>query len=379
MAVFNAAKREIDIKIVYYGPALCGKTTNVQCIHKMLAPHQRGDLMSLATKDDRTLFFDFLPIELGDVRGFKTRFHVYTVPGQVYYALTRRAVLTGVDGIVFVADSQKNKLQENIESLNDLNENLKYYKKDLSTVPFIIQYNKRDLDSILPIAELNKTLNTMNIPFYATSALQGTGVVETLTAICKLVLKQMDKASEKKRRPQPAPALKTFESPLPEPPLAVQEARDEEPIIKIFSDGAPPVAPVQQEPIAAPPDEAIGIGIGIGIGSSEGFEASPLEPLRLEETPAAPNTEPEFSIDTSYLPSSLTQPSLTFDEPKLSSDIPSLGLRTEVEDGISNVSCGQPQKVSDTAIKIPITFTIDQLQKECSVTITITFDNCKLT
>ena len=107
MAVFNAAKKEIDIKIVYYGPALCGKTTNVQCVHRMLSPDQRGDIMSLATKDDRTLFFDFLPIELGNIRGFKTRFHIYTVPGQVYYALTRRAVLTGVDGVVFVADSQR--------------------------------------------------------------------------------------------------------------------------------------------------------------------------------------------------------------------------------------------------------------------------------
>ena len=203
MAVFNAAKREIDLKIVYYGPAMCGKTTNVQCIHKMLAPQQRGELMSLATKDDRTLFFDFLPIELGDVRGFKTRFHIYTVPGQVYYGLTRRAVLTGADGVVFVVDSQTNKLQENIESLKDLAENLKFYKKDLATFPFVFQYNKRDLAHVAPVVELDSMLNQLNVPAYESSAVTGMGVVETLTAICKLVLKQMDSGTAKKKPLQP--------------------------------------------------------------------------------------------------------------------------------------------------------------------------------
>src|SRR5210317_886119 len=164
MAVFNAAKREIDIKIVYYGPALCGKTTNVQTVHKKISPQQRGDIMSLATKDDRTLFFDFMPIELGNVKGFKTRFHLYTVPGQVYYALTRRAVLTSVDGVIFVADSQLSKLDENIESLNDLDENLKFHKKSLETVPFVIQYNKRDMDDIMSVSDLEAAINKYNIP-----------------------------------------------------------------------------------------------------------------------------------------------------------------------------------------------------------------------
>ena len=207
MAVFNAAKREIDLKIVYYGPAMCGKTTNVQCIHKMLAPQQRGDLMSLATKDDRTLFFDFLPIELGDVRGFKTRFHIYTVPGQVYYGLTRRAVLTGADGVVFVADSQTNKLQDNLESLKDLAENLKFYKKDITSFPFVLQYNKRDLPHVTPVEELNAMLNSYNVPAYESSALTGMGVVETLTGICKMVLKQMDSGTAKKKPAQPSATI----------------------------------------------------------------------------------------------------------------------------------------------------------------------------
>ena len=199
MAVFNAAKREIDIKIVYYGPALCGKTTNVQSVHKKMSPQQRGDIMSLATKDDRTLFFDFMPIELGNVKGFKTRFHLYTVPGQIYYALTRRAVLTNVDGVVFVADSQESKIDENIESLNDLDENLKFHTKSLETVPFVIQYNKRDMgSSIMSVSDIEAVLNKDNVPAYGASALNGDGVMETLTACCKLVLKSLNKPDSAK-------------------------------------------------------------------------------------------------------------------------------------------------------------------------------------
>ena len=198
MAVFNEAKREIDLKIVYYGPAMCGKTTNVQCIHKIMSPEQRGELVSLSTKDDLTLFFDFLSIDLGSLRGFKTRFHIYTVPGQVRYSLTRRAVLTGVDGVVFVVDSQAGKLQENIESLKDLGENLRYYRKDLAVFPIVLQYNKRDLPNIMPVDELNDKLNTLHAPAFESCALTGIGVSETLTAMCKIVLKHMESGTAKK-------------------------------------------------------------------------------------------------------------------------------------------------------------------------------------
>ncbi|MBW1855068.1 MAG: gliding-motility protein MglA [Deltaproteobacteria bacterium] len=191
MVVYNPAKREIDIKIVYYGPALCGKTTNVQSVHKIMNPQQRGELVSLATKDDRTLFFDFLPIELDSIKGFKTHFHIYTVPGQVMYNLTRRAVLTGADGVVFVADSQVDKMDENIESLNDLKDNLGYYKKDLESFPFVIQYNKRDLDNVVSVKELEEKLNATMVPSFAASAVNGEGVMETLTMCCRLVLKKI--------------------------------------------------------------------------------------------------------------------------------------------------------------------------------------------
>ncbi len=242
MAVFNAAKREIDLKIVYYGPAMCGKTTNVQCIHKMLAPQQRGDLMSLATKDDRTLFFDFLPIELGDVRGFKTRFHIYTVPGQVYYGLTRRAVLTGADGVVFVADSQANKLQDNLESLKDLADNLKFYKKDITSFPFVLQYNKRDLPHVASVEELNAMLNSYNVPAYESSALTGMGVVETLTGICKMVLKQMDSGTAKKKTAQPSalisPSAKDA-APTTRPAVTPAMTEADDAGLKIFSEAPP--------------------------------------------------------------------------------------------------------------------------------------------
>jgi hypothetical protein len=214
MPVLNSKKREIDIKIVYYGPALCGKTTNLQTVFKKLAPHQRGEMVSLATKDDRTLFFDFLPIELGNVKGYKTRFHIYTVPGQVYYGLTRRAVLTNFDGVIFIADSQLGKMEENIESFNDLEENLRFYKKDIYSIPFVLQYNKRDLPNLIPVEELNDTLNKLQSPYFEACAINGPGVMETLTACCKQVLRQLDESSAK----QDAPVIKLYTE--PEPPRA---------------------------------------------------------------------------------------------------------------------------------------------------------------
>ncbi len=196
MAIFNYKKREISAKIVYYGPALCGKTTNVQYIHQKLNPRQRGELVSLATDADRTLFFDFLPIELENVGGFKTRFQIYTVPGQVYYNSTRKAVLTGVDGVIFVADSQISMRDENIESFNNLIENLKYYNRDISQIPMVLQYNKRDLSDVMSIEELDQLFSAYQIAHrYPASAVSGQGVLETLTTCCKLVLQDLKRKS----------------------------------------------------------------------------------------------------------------------------------------------------------------------------------------
>ncbi len=214
MAIFNYKKREISAKIVYYGPAFGGKTTNVQHIHQKLNPRQRGELVSLATDTDRTLFFDFLPIELDNVGGFKTRFQIYTVPGQVYYNSTRKAVLTGVDGVIFVADSQISMEQENLESLNNLIENLKYYNRDVNQIPLILQYNKRDLDNIMTMEKLDKLLNHNQAPCFAASAATGSGVLQPLTACCKQALQdlkrkslQTEKVVANKPKPDPSPAI----------------------------------------------------------------------------------------------------------------------------------------------------------------------------
>jgi signal recognition particle receptor subunit beta len=213
MVVFNPSKREIGAKIVYYGPAACGKTTNLQFIHTRLNPKQRGDLISLATKDDRTLFFDFLPLDLGTVKGFNVRFHLYTVPGQVYYVSTRRAVLTGVDGIVFVADSQEEKFAENIESLEDLEKNLLYYGKKIDDIPVVLQYNKRDLKKISSIQTLNSKLNPRNLPVFESISVNGKGVMETLTGISKTILASLEDSSTKPKK-QPPPVDNKSQTPL---------------------------------------------------------------------------------------------------------------------------------------------------------------------
>jgi mutual gliding-motility protein MglA len=446
MAVFNAAKREIDIKIVYYGPALCGKTSNVQCVHKMLSPTQRGDIMSLATKDDRTLFFDFLPIELGDVKGFKTRFHVYTVPGQVYYALTRRAVLTGVDGVVFVADSQASKMEENIESLHDLNENLNYYKKDLSSIPFVMQYNKRDLDTVLPVAELDQKLNPDKVPFFAASAVDGTGVIETLTACCKLVLKQMDSVGgSKKRRRQrmddadstatsappisipdipSAPAQPSYPA-EPHPPSRADAAlsnipslsfdEDDGPVIKIIANDEPvrPTRPFTPQPEAESSsfDRAMQSHKDGQRGSSSFDDLPGLHP----SSPAMPSGARPGSVESddedvpsldmfdsvaSSLSSGSDSKKNDFTLPSFDDEPPAAPAQKPIVESIFDQSrqptpsaepapvapaqpsgsfevteCGTPEKISRKAVQLPVTLRHSGNAHECSIIVTISFDD----
>jgi signal recognition particle receptor subunit beta len=188
MAIFNYSSREISCKIVYYGPGLCGKTTNLQYIYNKTSPGAKGKMISLATETERTLFFDFLPLSLGEIRGFKTRFHLYTVPGQVFYGAIRKLVLKGVDGIVFVADSQMMRTEANLESMDNLKENLVDQGYSLERVPYVIQYNKRDLPAVAPVDELRAALNPANVPDYEAVATTGLGVFETLKAVAKLVL-----------------------------------------------------------------------------------------------------------------------------------------------------------------------------------------------
>ena len=193
MALFNYATRELSAKIVYYGPGLSGKTTNIEMVHRFLRPDQKGRLISLPTETDRTLFFDFLPVDLGQIKGFKVRFHLYTVPGQVFYNATRRLVLQGVDGVVFVADSQAAMEQSNIESLKNLADNLASYGKRLEDLPFVLQYNKRDLKQISSVSEMDEKLNPLSVPVYEGIAKDGIGVSETLVAISRKVFSHLRK------------------------------------------------------------------------------------------------------------------------------------------------------------------------------------------
>ncbi len=193
MTYINHLAKEMNCKIVYYGPGLCGKTANLQWIFGKTKPDAKGKMISLATDTDRTLFFDFLPIDLGMIRGFKVRFHLYTVPGQVFYDASRKLVLKGADGVVFVADSQPNRIEANVESVENLETNLATMGVDLSQVPYVIQYNKRDLDGIMSIEELREQLNPRGVPEFEASAMTGEGVFETLKGLSRLVLSNLSK------------------------------------------------------------------------------------------------------------------------------------------------------------------------------------------
>ena len=191
MSFINFATKEINCKIVYYGPGLSGKTVNIKWIYELVRPENRGELVTLATETERTLFFDFVPIEVSNVKGFKVRFHLYTTPGQIIYQASRKLILKGVDGIVFVADSQEERHDANLDTLDDMIENLKDYKIDIEKIPLVFQYNKRDLPNILPVDILRRDLNRWNRPDFEAIAIRGVGVLETFKEITKQVLRKL--------------------------------------------------------------------------------------------------------------------------------------------------------------------------------------------
>jgi hypothetical protein len=194
MSFINYMAREINCKVVYYGPGLCGKTTNLQFIYERTNPDAKGKMISLATETERTLFFDFLPLSLGEIRGFKTRFHLYTVPGQVFYDASRKLILKGVDGVIFVADSQLERMEANMESVENLRTNLAEQGYDLDRVPYVMQYNKRDLPNAVELDELRRVLNPSSVPDFEAVARSGEGVFDTLKAVSKLVLTELKRS-----------------------------------------------------------------------------------------------------------------------------------------------------------------------------------------
>ena len=258
MVLFNAATKELTAKIVYYGPGLCGKTTNLQFIYDSLPHDGRGKMLSLATQTDRTLFFDFLPIELGTIRGMKTRIQLYTVPGQVFYDATRKLVLRGADGVVFVADSQEHALEGNRDSFQNLIDNLKEQGSELEKLPHVIQWNKRDTPSALPIHVLEREINRFHVPTFEASAVRGEGVRDTLTGIARQVLKHLsDKYGgglvENTQILSSTPVAPTREAPETKShPLEVEELGSGEILEEIEEIEELPAT----EPVGHPPQEA---------------------------------------------------------------------------------------------------------------------------
>lgn len=191
MSFLNYSTREINFKVVFYGPGLSGKTTNIKYVYNKIKNENKGKLVSLATETERTLFFDFFPLELGTIRDYKVRFHLYTVPGQIYYSASRKLIIKGVDGLVFVADSQRDRFEANIESINDMLENMREYKISFETMPYILQLNKRDLPNVMPAGEMIRELRKKGEPVLEAVAIKGVGVVDTLKAISRLIMRDM--------------------------------------------------------------------------------------------------------------------------------------------------------------------------------------------
>jgi len=303
LALINHRTHEIHFKIVYYGPGLCGKTTNLRALHDRLPPERRGKMISIATDHERTLFFDFLPIDLGHVNGFLTRFHLYTVPGQVYYRLSRRAVLQGVDGLVFVADSHPAREAANRESLTDLNDHLRTLGvtgQQLARIPWVFQWNKRDSAVATPVERLRKALNPQGWPEYEAVASEGKGVSETLRAACKAVLARLGSghaptaASPTAPTPPPHASMppRTTSAPsaiataIAPPVMAASAAAPSAASLGVATTVAPPMAPPMSPPMLKPP--AIAPAVAAPVLTSPAPESTRIAPPAIAPPLPAP-------------------------------------------------------------------------------------------
>lgn len=329
MVLFNYSTKELTAKVVYYGPGLCGKTTNLQYIHGNLPANVKGKMLSLATKTDRTLFFDFLPIDLGHIRGMKTRVQLYTVPGQVFYNETRKLVLKGADGIVFVADSQKQMIGANVESFKNLEENLKAHGLTLAEMPHVLQFNKRDLPKLASIEELNAAINRYNAPFYESVATTGIGVQDTLKAITKLVLVHLTQKYDPKARPAAAETAATV-------PPAVAPAVSGRPVVEPDPSQTQriPVAAVvpshgetQAIPLSADP-APLGEAAEVADVGRQG-PAGPVEPLDLPPAPRFDEGEIEDLVDEVEEVSPEAAPAETAGPPSFEIDDSAIQLEEE--------------------------------------------------
>jgi len=347
MVQINFAQKSVTVKIVYYGPGMSGKTTNLEIVHQRAPESNKGDLTSISTDGDRTLFFDFMPLDLGTVAGMRTQFQLYTVPGQVYYNSTRKLVLQGVDGVIFIADSSASMMEENLESLRNLEENLREYGKDIMTIPMVIQYNKRDLPDALPVEELEAKINRFGAPSFEGIASSGQGVFPTLKSLAASVLdtihEQTGSAGAARSAPAPAaaapaPAAPTMAQPAaplpapaaqqpmqqpvqqPAPAMApsAQQSAPQAPSMPAPMMATPPAAepPMAAAPAPAAPAEELRLAqpsASVGMPASPPASALPMAPThppaaRQAPAPAAPPAAPRGATVRAYAPTPAGQP-----------------------------------------------------------------------
>lgn len=320
MVLVSYSGREINAKLVYYGPGLSGKTTNLEAIYAAIPDSHRGKMVSMKTKTERTLFFDFLPIQLGELSGFKTRFLLYTVPGQVYYNATRKLVLKGVDAVVFVADSKRGKMDENLESLQNLEENLKEHGLDLDKIPWVIQYNKRDLPDVYTVDELERALNPRKVPSFEATAKTGEGVFESFKMISRMLLKHLSQQVGVKIVSQgdAAQAAQAAQPSVQQAPAAPVAPAPQAPLAHTFPSAAP--VPARAAAETPPPEEAT---------RDAAFPAGGPEPARATREKIAPE------------PAAIPLGRAPLDLPSAAEEPPAAGRGAEVEEPIG--SCAEPQ------------------------------------
>ncbi len=380
MAVVDQEKKEVNAKIVFYGPALSGKTTNIHFIYSKLKPEHRGELMTLSTKTHRTLFFDFLPVEVGEVKGYNTRFFLYTVPGQIFYNQIRKELLHDVDGIVFVADSQFKMKEENIQSFKNLEENLAEAGKSLAEIPHVIQYNKRDMPGVQNLEDLHRQVNKYNAPFFEGVAVQGTSVLNTLTTISKMVLKKLREQPQLSQKAEVGPkeayglsdefvvmskeeaerikagtAKPTPKAPPP-PPAGGQDMRV--PLLAANKPFIPPVppAPVPARPAPAPARPAGGQDTRVPLLSANKPSIPPVPPAPPTRPAPAP-ARPAWGQDTRV--------------PLLSANNPAPAEPSE----LVLIKWDRPQLVGKNTLRLPLLFEDKKSGKTYATTLTIVLDN----
>jgi signal recognition particle receptor subunit beta len=374
MVLFNYATKEITAKIVYYGPGLCGKTTNLQFVYDSLPSNNKSKMLSLATKTDRTLFFDFLPLDLGKIRGMRTKLQLYTVPGQVYYNSTRQLVLKGADGIVFVADSQDFALDANLESLQNLEDNLKRQGIRLREMPLVIQYNKRDLPNAMPVAEMDPELNKLGAPTFESVATTGLGVEETLKGITHLVLTHLVKKYGLEGSEPLEKEIQILNAPSAAKPAAETLWDDEE--SDPFSTEAPPAAPTSR-PGTIPLSPVGESEFELDDAADESLPLVATELLPATSTAPAPITNPFDEYYSSAEPDVTEVPTTSIEIPLPAGILDSLPVLGEHPPATTMAPPAPERRSTDGLVKeisIPLNLTMDELRQHRRLRLKITLD-----